>query len=73
MKINKVRLVNSNMSVAIDYADESGQEHLLILGAENVVKNWQAVEHSMHLTLGSLRLRQALSTSQTLSTPTKRR
>lgn len=47
MKINKVRLVNSNMSVAIDYADESGQEHLLILGAENVVKNWQAVEHTL--------------------------
>ena len=51
MKINKVRLVNSNLSVAIDYTDESGQEHLLILGAENVVKNWQAVEHSVEPTL----------------------
>ena len=49
MKINKVRLVNSNMSVAIDYADESGQEHLLILGAENVVENWQAAEQPLAL------------------------
>ena len=49
MKINKVRLVNSNLSVAIDYTDESGQEHLLILGAENVVENWQAVEQPLAL------------------------
>ena len=47
MEIKKVRLVNSNMSVAIDYIDESGQEHLLILGAENVVKHWQAVEQPL--------------------------
>lgn len=50
MKIKKVRLVNSNMSVAIDYLDESGQEHLLIVGAEKVVQNWQAVEHRVHPT-----------------------
>ena len=49
MKINKVRLGNSNLSVAIDYTDESGQEHLLILGAENVVENWQAVEQPLAL------------------------
>lgn len=47
MEIKKVRLVNSNMSVAIDYTDESGQDHLLILGAEKVVKNWRAVEHTL--------------------------
>ena len=47
MKILKVRLVNSNMSVAIDYEDSEGVEHLLIVGAEKVVENWQAVEHTL--------------------------
>ncbi len=47
MKILKVRLVNSNMSVAIDYEDSEGVEHLLIVGAEKVIENWQAVEHTL--------------------------
>jgi len=51
MEIKKVSLVNSDMSVAIDYTDANGQGHLLILGAENVVKNWHAVEQSVERTL----------------------
>ena len=49
MKIIKTKRLKDNLNFVVEY-EEDGQQCALIISAENVVKNYQAVEHSVQAT-----------------------